>query len=95
MNLPMNKITFAVIAEMMDYPSLTHFQARKLSPERLAKLTAEERLERTRAQKLLSQRKWRGRAEQFFTTDVQLPPTRSPHRDWLALEDCSRDVLRP
>jgi hypothetical protein len=91
----MTKITFAVIAEMMDYPSLSHFQARKLSPERLALLTPTERTARTRAQKLISQAK-RHPKPLFAYPDIQSPPPpRSPHRDYLQMEDCSRDILRP
>jgi hypothetical protein len=88
------KIPHEVLCEMMDYRSLSHYLARKLSPERLALLTPTERTARTRAQKLLSNAK-RHPPTTFITTDVQSPPPRSPHRNWLALEDCSRDVLRP
>ena len=92
----MTKITFAVIAEMMGYPSLTHFQARKLTPERLAKLTAEERKQRARAQKLLSQRKWRGRATKTFAyPDAPEPTPRDTWRDWLQMDDPKRNILRP
>jgi hypothetical protein len=94
MNLPM-PTSFEELCAMMDYRSLSHWLARPMSAATLAQLTPTERLERTRAQKILSQRKWRGRAEQFFTTDVQPPTYRAPHRDWLALEDCSRDIIRP
>jgi hypothetical protein len=90
----MTKITFAVIAEMMDYPSLAHFQARKLSPARLALLTPTERAARTRAQKLLSNAKRRP-TKTFAYPDTQLPPPRSPHRDWLVMDDPKRDILRP
>ena len=89
----MNKITFDVIAEMMDYPSLTHFQARKLTPERLAKLTPAERAERMLAQKRLS--KARSRARPLFAIHDVQPPPRSAHRDWLVMDDPSRDILRP
>jgi hypothetical protein len=93
MNLPMNKITFAVIAEMMDYPSLTHFQARKLSPERLAQLTPAQRLERTRAQQRLSKARIRGH-KTFATCDALEPTPRDSHRDYLSLTDPDRDIIR-
>jgi hypothetical protein len=87
------KLTFEVLCEMMDYRSLSHYLARKLSPERLAKLTPAERAERMLAQKRLS--KARSRAKPPFAYPViELPPPRSPYRDWLALEDNSRDIIR-
>jgi hypothetical protein len=86
--------THEVLCEMMDYRSLSHYLARKLSPERLDKLTPADRAERTLAQKRLSKAK--ARANPLFAIRaVQPPPPRSPHRDWLAMEDCSRDILRP
>jgi hypothetical protein len=88
------KITHEALCEMMDYRSRSHYLARKLSPERLAKLTPAERAERTLAQKRLS--KARSRAKPLFAIhDVQPPPPRSPHRDWLALNDPTRDIIRP
>jgi hypothetical protein len=83
-----------VIAEMMDYPSLTHFQARKLSPERLAQLTPTERLERTAAQKRLSNARLRP-TKTFAYPAAELPtPRRDSHRDYLDLTDPDRDIIR-
>ena len=87
-------ITMEVVCEMSLYRSLSHYLARRLSPERLATLSPTERTARTRAQKLLSNAK-RHPQPTFAYPDVQPPPPRSPHRDWLSLEDCSRDILRP
>jgi hypothetical protein len=87
------KITHEVLCEMMDYRSLSHFLARKLSPARLALLTPTERAARARAQKLLSNAK-RHPPTTFSIPDVQPPPPRSPHRDYLSLDDPTRDIIR-
>ena len=88
------KITYEVVCEMMDHRSLSHYLARELSPERLALLTPTERAERMLAQKRLSyQRKL---AKPLLAYPVTEPPSpRSPYRDWLALDDLKRDILRP
>lgn len=88
------KLTMEAVCEMSLYSSLSHYLARKLSPERLATLSSTERAARTRAQKQLSQRRRRTRAEQFFTAAVEPTPTRSPHRDYL-FDPKGRDILRP
>jgi hypothetical protein len=78
---------------MMDYRSLSHWLARPMAKATLATLSPTERAARTRAQKLLSNAK-RHPPTTFLSTDVQPPPLRSPHRDWLALDDPNRDIIR-
>ena len=87
------KITHEALCEMMDYRSRSHYLARKLSPERLAKLTPAERAERTLAQKRLS--KVRSRAKPLFAIHAVQPPTRMDSwRDYL-FSPKGRDIIRP
>jgi hypothetical protein len=78
---------------MMDFRSLSHWLARPMSAATLATLSPTERTARTSAQKRLSNAK-RHPQTTFLSTDVQPPPTRSPHRDWLSLDDPNRDIIR-
>jgi hypothetical protein len=78
---------------MMNYLSWSHWLTRPMSAAVLATLTPAQRLERTRAQKRLSAARRRP-TRTFSIPDVQ-PPPRSPHRDYLSLEDPTRDILRP
>ena len=78
---------------MMDYRSLSHWLARPMAKATLATLSPTERAARTRAQKLLSNAK-RHPQTTFSIPDVQ-PPPRSANRDWLEMDDPSRDILRP
>jgi hypothetical protein len=64
-----------------------------MSAATLATLNPAQRLERTHARKLLSQRRRRARAEQFFTAAAPLPPRRDTHRDYL-FDPKGRDIIR-
>ena len=88
------KITMEVVCEMSLYRSLSHYLARKLSPGRLAKLTPPQRKARKLVQQRLSKARLRP-TKTFATAVIDAPPPRSPHRDWLALDDPKRDILRP
>ena len=83
-----------VLFEMTLYRSHSHYLARKLSPGRLAQLTPAQRKARKLAQQRLSKARLRP-PKTFATTVIEPPPPRSPHRDWLVMDDPSRDILRP
>jgi hypothetical protein len=90
---PELKITMEVVCEMSLYRSLSHYLARKLSPGRLAQLTPPQRKARKLAQQRLSEA--RLRPTKTFGIPAAHEPPRAAHRDWLALDDPKRDVLRP
>ena len=77
--------------EMTLYRSHSHYLARSLSKARLSQLTPAQA--RTRAKQRLS--KARLRPAKTFAIPAVEPPARSAHRDWLSLDDPSRDILRP
>ena len=77
---------------MMNYASLSHWLARPMSAAILATLTPEERKERLRAQQRLSHQRKRAKPP-FAIHDVQ-PPPRPAHRDWLVMDDPTRDIIR-
>jgi hypothetical protein len=82
------------------YRSHSHYLARSLSKARLSQLTPAQRKARTRAQQRLSKARLRP-TKTFATAVIDAPPPRSPHqgaepqRDWLALDDPTRDIIRP
>ena len=88
------KITMEVVCEMSLYPSLTAYLARSLSKAQLSLLTPAERLERTRAQQRLSKARIRGH-KTFAYPAAPEPTPRDTWRDYLSLDDPSRDILRP
>ena len=87
------KITMEVLFEMTLYRSHSHYLARSLSKARLSQLTPAQRKARKLAQQRLS--KARLRPTKTFAIPAAPEPTRAAHRDWLALDDPKRDILRP
>jgi hypothetical protein len=88
------KITMEALFEMTLYRSHSHYLARSLSKARLSQLTPAQRKARTRAQQRLSKARLRP-TKTFATAVIDAPPPRSPHRDWLALDNPTRDIIRP
>jgi hypothetical protein len=88
------KITMEVLFEMTLYRSHSHYLARSLSKARLSQLTPAQRKARKLAQQRLSKARLRP-TKTFAIHAAPEPPPRSPHRDWLALDDPTRDIIRP
>jgi hypothetical protein len=91
--------SFDELCAMMDYRSLSHWLARPMSAAILAQLTPAQRKARTRAQQRLSKARLRPTKTFYAPSALAIPaghePPRAAHRDWLALDDPSRDILRP